>query len=293
VTRPDRFGARAIGVLALWALRESVRRRVFVVVGLLTAGFVGLFALGASVAFAQNDSRQRSIGDVVDVHELAGATLNGLAMFAILFLGCVLATFLTLSVVRGDAEAGLLQPLVVRPVGRAQVLLARWLAAAVVCAAYVAIVDGAVLITLHVTGDWSPDHALVAALLLVLAVAVVAALCVLGSVALSSIANGIATFMLLGAGMFAGLLGQVGHSIGNSSLEHTAHVVSWALPYEALYQDSLARTTAGQGGATKFLVNLGPFGGGNEAGSLLLLYVAGYLVALGALCVVATGRRDL
>lgn len=283
-------GIRAVWVLALWALRESVRRRVFLVVGVLTAGFIALFALGSSVAFANTKT---SFGDLVDAHELAGATLNGLAMFAILFLGCVLATFLTLSVVRGDAEAGLLQPLVVRPVGRAQVLLARWLAAAVVCAAYVAIIDGAVLITLRVTGDWSPEHALGAALLLMLAVAVVAALCVLGSVVLSSIANGIATFMLLGAGMFAGLLAQVGHGIGNTSLEHTAHVVSWALPFEALYQDGLARTTSGQGGATKFLVNLGPFGGGNEAGNVLLLYVAGYLVLVGALSIVATGRRDL
>lgn len=285
--------ARAVWVLALWAVRESIRRRVFLVVGLLTAGFIALFALGSSVAFAQTRESQQQFGDVVNAHELAGATLNGLAMFAILFLGCVLATFLTLSVVRGDAEAGLLQPLVVRPVGRAHVLLARWLAAAVVCAVYVAIVDVAVLLTLHATGGWAPAHALVAALLLMLAVAVLAGLCLLGSVMLTSIANGIATFMVLGAGMFAGLLAQVGHGLGNTSLEHTAHVVSWALPFEALYQDGLAHTTAGQGGATKFLVNLGPFGGGTEAGNILLLYVAGYLALVGVLSVAATRRRDL
>jgi len=285
--------ARAVWVLAMWAVRESIRRRVFVVVGLLTAGFVALFALGSTVAFEHNPEAQQAFGGAVDAHELAGATLNGLAMFAILFLGCVLATFLTLSVVRGDAEAGLLQPLVVRPVGRAQVLLARWLAAAVVCAVYVAVVDVAVLLTLKATGDWMPEHAVLVVLLLMLAVAVLAALCLLGSVALTSIANGIATFMVLGAGMFAGLLGQVGHGLGNASLEHTARVVSWALPFEALYQDGLARTTAGQGGATKFLVNLGPFGGGHEAGNGLLLYVAGYLALVGVLSVAATRRRDL
>jgi len=283
----------AIWVLALWAVRESFRRRVFLVVGLLTAGFIALFALGCSVAFAHARVGQRSLGDVVDAHEFAGSTLNGLAMFAILFLGCVLATFLTLSAVRGDAEAGLLQPLVVRPVGRPQVLLARWLAAVVVCAAYVAIVDVAVLITLQVTGNWAPEHALTAALLLMLAVAVLAALCLLGSVVLSSIANGIAAFMLLGAGMFAGLLGQVGHSIGDASLEHTAHMVSWGLPFEALYQDGLARTTAGQGGATRFLVTLGPFGGGNAAGAGLLVYVAGYLACVAVVAAVVAGRRDL
>ena len=54
-------------------------------------------------------------------------------MFATLFLGAVLAVFLTLGVVRGDAERGLLQPLVVRPVGRTTLLVARFLAAAAVC----------------------------------------------------------------------------------------------------------------------------------------------------------------
>ena len=55
---------------------------------------------------------------LVDEQELVGSTLFGLAMFATLFLGAVLAIFLTIGVVRGDAETGLLQPLVVRPLGR-------------------------------------------------------------------------------------------------------------------------------------------------------------------------------
>ena len=48
-------------------------------------------------------------------------------MFGTLFLGTVLAIFLTHGAVRGDAESGLLQPLVVRPLGRATFLLARFL----------------------------------------------------------------------------------------------------------------------------------------------------------------------
>ena len=58
-------------------------------------------------------------------------------MFATLFLGAVLAVFLTLGAVRGDAERGLLQPLVVRPIGRTTLLLARFAAAAAVCVVYV------------------------------------------------------------------------------------------------------------------------------------------------------------
>ena len=54
----------------------------------------------------------------LDARTVAGATVLGVAMFGTLFLGVVLATFLTLGAVRGDAERGLLQPLLVRPLGR-------------------------------------------------------------------------------------------------------------------------------------------------------------------------------
>ena len=57
----------------------------------------------------------------LDATPLAGATILGLAMFGTLFLGVVLAVFLTLGAVRGDAERGLLQPLIVRPLGRTPV----------------------------------------------------------------------------------------------------------------------------------------------------------------------------
>ena len=96
------------------ALREAVRRRVLLVVALLTAVFLGLFALAANEAFDSLERTPRGIP--IDERALAGGTLLGLSMFVALFLGVVLAVFLTLDAVRGDAERGLLQPLVVRPV---------------------------------------------------------------------------------------------------------------------------------------------------------------------------------
>ena len=282
---------RPVAVLVAWAMREALRRRVFVIVALLTVAFIVLYALGCAAAFRQVDTIVGPNG--IDGHEFAGATLNGLAMFAILFLGSVLAAFLTLSTVRGDAENGLLQPLVVRPVGRAQVLVARWLAAALVCTAYVAVVYTAALIVLRATGDWSPDRIVGPGAMLAAAVSMLAALCILGSVVFTATANGIATFMLLGGGLFAGLLGQVGHGIQNRSLEHAAHVVSWVLPFEALYQSALSLTTADQVGLTRFLVRLGPLGGGDPGGPWLIPYVVIYLLAVALVAMSVTARRDL
>jgi len=116
---------------------------VFPVVLVLTAAFLALYSFGTYKAYQSIDPNGvESIGNggLVDTRVLFSATLFGLSIFAVLFLGTVLAIFLTHAVVRGDAERGLLQPLVVRPVGRAALLAGRFGAAALVCAVYVVIV---------------------------------------------------------------------------------------------------------------------------------------------------------
>ena len=72
---------------------------------------------------------------------------------------------------------------------------------------------------------------------------IVIALSLLGSVVLSSTANGIAVFMLFGAGLVAGLLGSIGHALNSHAIKHASTIAAWALPFEALYQDALRMIT--------------------------------------------------
>jgi Cu-processing system permease protein len=214
-------------------------------------------------------------------------------MFATLFLGVVLAVFLTLGAVRGDAERGLLQPLLVRPVSRPALLLARWLGAVGVCTPYVVAVYAASMVITGLTGKWWPDHIVVPALELAGGVAIVAALSLLGSVFLTATANGIAIFMVFGAGLVAGLLGTIGHALNSHTLEHAAKVAAWVVPFEALYQDALREITAETTGLTGFLLQLGPFGGANTGGPGVRLWACAYLVVVGLVAAAAFSRRDL
>ena len=290
---------RGAVIVAGYAVQESVRRRVFPVVLALTLVFLGLYGFGVYKAYQSIDpNATESIADggasaLVDTQVLFSATLFGLSIFAVLFLGTVLAIFLTHAVVRGDAERGLLQPLVVRPVGRAALLAGRFGAAAVVCAVYVILVyTASLLITYWVTGWW-PDQIFIPALELALAIAVIVAISLFGSIVLSAIANGIAIFMVFGAGLVAGLLGQIGEALNNDSLNTIANVASWALPFEALYQDALNGITSDTEGFTKVALSLGPFGGAQPAGRWLWPYVAGYFVVLALIGLWAFNRKDL
>ena len=289
---------RGVPVIAAYALRESLRRRVFAVVVVLTVAFLALYGLGTEQAFdevteLEGPGGQGAAAAGVDTMTVVGATLFGLSMFATLFLGTVLAVFLTLGVVRGDADRGLLQPLVVRPLGRAALLVGRWAGAVAVCVPYVVVVYlGAALLTRWAGGYW-PDRIVEPGLGLAAAVAIIAALSLLGSVFLSSTANGIAVFMVFGAGLVSGLLGQIGEALSSETLERVASISSWILPFEALYQAGLSAVTADTTGFTRFAIQLGPFGGAQEGGALLWPWSLAYLLGVGALAVAAFRRRDL
>ena len=278
-------------IVARYALREAVRRRVILVVVFLTVSFLALYALGCVVTFREVGSLGE--GSQFDERVLTGSTLLGLAMFTTLFLGAVLAVFLTLGAVRGDAERGLLQPLVVRPLGRTSLLLGRFAGAAAVCALYVAVMYSAAVLITGISGDWWPDRGVGAGIGLVVAVVVIAAISLLGSIFLSSTANGIAVFMLFGAGLAAGLLGQIGDALAVQTLQDVAKVSSWLLPFEALYQAGLHGLTADTSGITGVIVQLGPFGGAQEAGSGLWVWTVVYLALVGAGARAAFARRDL
>ena len=279
--------------IAGYALRESMRRRVFVVVLILTLAFLALYAVGTEAAFDSIDAEAAGAVLEVDDTVLTGSTLLGLAMFTTLFLGCVLAVFLTLGAVRGDAERGLLQPLVVRPLGRTALLGGRFAAAAGVCGAYVAAVYLASMTITGIAGGWWPDDPVGPGVALVAGVVLIAALALLGSIFMSATANGIAVFMAFGAGLAAGLLGQIGDALNVDTLENIAQIASWALPFEALYQGGLDSLTSGVTGNTRVIVQLGPFGGAQEAGPALWPWSVAYLALIAGIARAAFARRDL
>ena len=277
--------------MAGYALREALRRRVLLVVMVLTVAFLGLYGWGTAETFDAVDEVGGS--PLVREQVIVGATLLGLAMFVTLFLGTVLAVFLTLNAVRGDAERGLLQPLVVRPLGRTSLLLGRFIAASAVCAAYVLLVYGTAVLLTGTLGDFTPNDVVTPGITLAAAVVIIVALALLGSTLLSATANGIAVFMVFGAGLAAGLMGQIGEALDSDTLQDIADVAAWVLPFEALYQQALHLLTSSTMNFERVIVQLGPFGGARDGGTLLWPWAAAYLAMVSAAAAYRFSRMDL
>ncbi|MDQ3587514.1 MAG: hypothetical protein M3433_07555 [Actinomycetota bacterium] len=262
-----------------YAVQESLRRRVFAVVLVLTGLFLAVYTATALAIFGGLDDF------AADERAAVGTGLLGFAMFVVLFLGATLAIFLTIGTVRGDAERGLLQPLVVRPLGRTQLLGARLTAAAAMSGGYVVAFFVVLVLLTGAVGRWFPDAVLGAGLGLVGAVLVVCALSLLGSTFLTATANGIAVFMLFGAGLAAALLHQLALGLDSATLRSASELAGWLLPFMALYLASLGSLGPDIDAADL----LGGPGGGVELALWTLLYLS--LLAAGARA--AFLRRDL
>jgi hypothetical protein len=125
------------------------------------------------------------------------------------------------------------------------------------------------------------------------AAVVIAAISLLAAVFLSATAQGIAVLMVYGAGLTAGLLGQIGHAIDSHTLKTIARVATWAVPFEALYQAGLHALVSNTTGLTGAVLQLGPFGGAQGSGPGLAVWAAFYVAAFLAVAVWAFTRRDL
>ncbi|MGH2695022.1 MAG: ABC transporter permease [Actinomycetota bacterium] len=282
-----------IWVIARHTFRECTRRRIFVIVPVVSLGFLALFTLGTYYAFRSTFGTAEPPGDLVDAKALTGASLMGLSMFTALFLGSALGIFLTHASIRGDAEQGILQALVVRPVARSGLLIGRFVGASIVCSIYLAVLYAGTVVITGAIGGWWPSPLLLPGLSLIAGVIVVIALTLLGSVFLPALPNGIVMFMIYGAGLLAGLLGQLGELLRSPALETTGRVASWVFPFEALYQAGLDSLTSGATGLTRVIVQLGPLGGATQAGPELIAWWLFYLGCVGAVAIASFRRKDL
>ena len=230
----------------------------------------------------------------VEADVVAGATLLGLTMFGTLFLGTILAVFLTLGAVRGDAERGLLQPLLVRPVPRPH------------AAGGAFRLRRARLRRLRDRGlpDRDGDH--LGARRLVArphrrarrsASPPRSRSCARSrSPARSSSPRpptGSPSSWSSARDSSPACSARSARRSAPTRSRTSPTTASWILPFEALYQSALGALTTDTVGFTRLAIDLGPFGGAEDFGPLLWPWAIVYLGLVGTLALKAFARRDL
>src|SRR4030095_16985478 len=139
---------RATWTIFLLTLFEARRRRIVLAAFLCGLGFLVLYGIGFHFIEREVRGPERLI---LNFFVLAG-------LYATNFLAVMAAVLVPVDTLSGEIASGVMQTLAAKPIRRSEILLGKWLASAVLVAAYLLFLAGGVLLVARALGGPSPPR---------------------------------------------------------------------------------------------------------------------------------------
>jgi len=270
-------------------LREAWRSKLLALAFGLTLLYIGLVAWGVSKLVEHSRNPLNTLA--------SSAALEVLAFFLGSFMVTLLAVFVAGHSTRQEAESGLLQAILTKPIRRFDVVAGRWLGSAMLLAAYVALFSAGVVAAVGLQVGYYPPSATLAGALLLLEGLVVLSLRILFGSFLGTLASGIAPLMVYGLGWMGGMVEQAGSVLHIASMATGGVITSLVVPTDVLWRGAsyyllpeVARLASEAGadlGNGNPVVSLTPIAGP------MVLWAAAYVVAMFAIGTRIFSRRDV
>ncbi len=275
-----------IFIIARLTIREAQRRRLLWVA--LFMGVAFLLVFGIAFHYIQLDlERQPTMEDQTS---FVSVFLLTAGLYAVNLLVNVVAVLVSVTTLSGEIESHTIDAIVTKPIPRWQVVVGKWLGFAVLVLAYLALLVSGLMLIVYLRSGFYMDNIGQGVLLMALAALLVLTVSIAGGTRLSTIANGVLTFMLFGLAFLGGLLEQVGALIRNQAAVNVGIVSSLIMPADALWKKAVAYFQP-SGNSNPF--ELGPFAAITEPSSLMVVYALLYLTGLILFALWSFSRRDL
>ena len=271
-------------------VREASRRRVLLALSALTLVLLALSGWGFSRLAAESGGTLTS-GEA----RLTASIVLNLVMFGFSLIAALGTAFLTGPTLAGETESGIALSMLARPVRRSAFLLGKTLGLVVFGAGFVVAAGLAQCLVVWATVGYWPPSAASALALLAAQTTVLLTLTVLLSTAVSPMASGVVAVGLFCTTWVAGVVGGVGSSLGNESVERVGSVSRMLLPTDGLwrgamhgFQDPSALLAWGGADVTAF-----PFLSAAPLTAGYLAWAAVWVAMVWGLAAAAFVRKDL
>ncbi len=227
--------ARTVLTIAALTLREATRRRVLLALTVLTVVLIAFSGWGFSRLAAESDGGALTSGEA----RLTASILLNLVMFGFSLIAALGTAFLAGPTLAGETESGIALAVLARPIRRSAVLLGKWLGLAVFGSVFVVLAGLAQCIVVKATVDYWPPEPATALALLAAQTIVLLTLALLLSTTISPMASGVVAVGLFCTTWVAGVVGGIGDSLGNESVESVGTVSRMLLPTDGLWQGAM------------------------------------------------------
>jgi len=228
-------GLARLLVVARLTLAETARRRLFLVLVVVTFVAVALSAWGfAQIAgFAPEGAspEQRAAALPVIVSQFLV-----LVTFMYSFILALGAAFLAGPIVASDIESGVAVAMLARPLRRSELLLGKWLGIALLVAFY-AVGSGILeLIAVRVTTGYVPPHPVLAVAFLVGQAVVLLTAATALATRLAAITSGVLALATFGLAWVGGIVGGIGVALANPSIAVVGDATAYLVPTDGLWR---------------------------------------------------------
>jgi ABC-type transport system involved in multi-copper enzyme maturation permease subunit len=275
-----------IFVIARLTIREAQRRRLLWVA--LFMGLAFLLVFGLAFHFIRLDI-ERQVGVSEDLSFVSVLLLTA-GLYAVNLLVNVVAVLVSVTTLSGEIESHTIDAIVTKPIPRWQVVIGKWLGFAVLVLGYLALLVSGLMLIVYLRSGFYMDNIIRGVLMMALAALLVLTVSIAGGTRLSTIANGVMTFMLFGIAFLGGLVEQVGALIRNPAAVNVGIVSSLIMPADSLWKKATAYF---QPSDVTNPFELGPFAAITEPSTLMVIYAVLYLLVLLAFALWSFSRREL
>lgn len=277
------------------ALKEVVSKRLILIMLILTAVYLAVYAYGQHmVLFNDRIYPNPSAG-------MAGQWLLQEIGYQFLSLGWYIASFIVGAVavfigsasISREIETGTILGLAAKPITRTRIVIGKFLAYSLLSIIYAAALATAIVLINHHYFATPLDivRLLKGVLIFVLLPLSLLAPAIYCSSQFSSMAAGIAMFFVFTVGIIGGFLEQIGALISNAGLIKVGVITSLITPGDALYR--LAISSVGGPIGNGIINTFGPFGSASTPSVWMLIYSLVYIFALLLLGIRAFKNIDL
>ncbi|WP_138494974.1 ABC transporter permease [Paenibacillus pinistramenti] len=228
--------------------KELLRKRVLLLTILMTLAFLVAFWFIAAAIGGETEANGGSGAALFEKFSM-GLFIVGLGFFFGSFVIAFLSIFSSSSVISGEAEQGIMQAMMPRPVPRWQWYAGRWLGYVTFGLAYALILFSSIMVIAGIHAGVPKNFgALVSAYLLFASVVpLLVSVSMLGSGFFSGIGNGVFMTMLYGGGWLGGMIDKVSSQLGSlnekvgHSLTTISGLLSLAMPADGIQRAMMDR----------------------------------------------------
>jgi ABC-type transport system involved in multi-copper enzyme maturation permease subunit len=224
---------RTVFTIAALTLREAARRRVLRSLAVMTVALLSLSAWG----FYRLDAEFGGLTS--GESRIAASIVLNLVMFGLSMIAALGTAFLAGPTMAGEIESGTALAMLARPIRRSSMLLGKWLGLVTFGSVFVVLAGLAQFLIVWSTMGYWPPRPVTGLALLAGQTALLLTLGILLSTAISPMASGIVAVGLFGATWIAGVVGGVGESLGNQSVERVGAVSRMVLPTDGLWRGAM------------------------------------------------------